>query len=149
MPGYQSAYKHCLIERQIMSVCNSLGIIFGRQIVGAEVDLDGVTVSIRPHDIAMWMGISPGQFATCRTELVAHEAQGLVLASAMAPHHHTLLTTLNSMMSGRVLSPVDPNGGYMAVVDLQAGDVNAVRMRIATLKSQVAEVRTLWGQYMS
>ncbi|KAJ6553394.1 hypothetical protein B0H19DRAFT_1072843 [Mycena capillaripes] len=51
--GYQSAYRHCLIERQVMSVCNSLGIVFSsRQIVAARVDFQASTIEIRPEDIA-------------------------------------------------------------------------------------------------
>ncbi|KAJ7780602.1 hypothetical protein DFH07DRAFT_765129 [Mycena maculata] len=159
MPGYQSAYKHCLIERHIMSVCNALGIIFSaRQIVAAEVEFEGLTVYICPDDIALWMGILPGQFATCRTEVTAaraahlllrqlaqHELQGRTVNPPMEPRHHTLLGTLGSMMSTRILWPIDPTSGYMGVGDSQAGDANAVRMKIATLKQQVAEVKTLWA----
>ncbi|KAJ7089449.1 hypothetical protein C8R44DRAFT_751453 [Mycena epipterygia] len=151
MPGYQSAYKHCLIERQIMSVCNSLGIIFtARQIVAAELEFQGSTIHIRPDDIAAWMDISAGLFATCRTEvaaaraahlllrqLVVHEQQGHPIVPPMEPRHRSLLETLNSMMSSRILSPVDPTSGYMAAAHLQAGDASAARMKIATFKTQI------------
>ncbi|KAJ7340792.1 hypothetical protein DFH08DRAFT_1012936 [Mycena albidolilacea] len=134
--GYQSAYKHCLIERQVMSVCAGLGIVFSsRQIVAAQVNFEGSTIEIRPDDIATWMGISTSQFATCRTEVTAARSVHLLLRQlvlqqnvvtpAMEPRHLTLLATLNSLMSNRILSPVNPNGGYAAVIDLQPGDANA------------------------
>ncbi|KAJ7311637.1 hypothetical protein DFH08DRAFT_1044920 [Mycena albidolilacea] len=156
-PGYQSAYKHCLIERQVMSVCAGLGIVFSsRQIVAAQVNFEGSTIEIRPDDIATWMGISTSQFATCRTEVTAARSVHLLLRQlvlqqnvvtpAMEPRHLTLLATLNSLMSNRILSPVNPNGGYAAVIDLQPGDANAVRIKISTLKTQVAEVKARWGE---
>ncbi|KAJ6553393.1 hypothetical protein B0H19DRAFT_1263768 [Mycena capillaripes] len=105
--------------------------------------------------IATWMGISNSQFATCRTEVTAARAVHLLLRQLvlqqnivtplMEPRHLTLLDTLNSLMSSRILSPVDPNGGYASVANLQAGDANAVRMKISALKTQVADVRARWG----
>ncbi|KAJ6461831.1 hypothetical protein C8R47DRAFT_1240651 [Mycena vitilis] len=153
--GYQTAYKHCLIERQIMSVCTSLGIVFSsRQIVAAEVAFEGSPIHIRPDDIAIWMGISTGQFATCRTEVTAARAAHLLLRQIVLqenvfppiePRHRTFLVTLNSLMSGRLLPPVDPSNGYAGAAELQTGDVSAVRLIIASLKMQVADVKTLWG----
>ncbi|KAJ7668829.1 hypothetical protein B0H17DRAFT_1183983 [Mycena rosella] len=158
-PGYQLAYEHCPIEWEIMSVCNGLGIIFSAcQIMAAEVEFQRSTVSIRPDDIANWMNISATHFATCRTEVTAarathlllrqlaqHEAQGRSVQPPMELRHHTLLRTLSSMMSSRILLPVDLNSGYMGVGDLQAGDANAVCMKVSSLKAQVAEVKALWA----
>ncbi|KAJ7654214.1 hypothetical protein B0H17DRAFT_1214431 [Mycena rosella] len=156
---YQLAYEHCLIEWEIMSVCNGLGIIFSAcQIMAAEVEFQRSTVSIRPDDIANWMNISATHFATCRTEVTAacathlllrqlaqHEAQGRSVQPPMELRHHTLLRTLSSMMSSRILLPVDLNSGYMGVGDLQAGDANAVCMKVSSLKAQVAGVKALWA----
>ncbi|KAJ7198328.1 hypothetical protein GGX14DRAFT_402031 [Mycena pura] len=158
-PGYQSAYKHCVTERQIMSVCNSLGIIFtARQILGADVHHQGIALTIRPDDIAAWMGVSSGQLATCRTEVgitrIAHRIlrqvaaamrQGLSVEPPMEPRHDSFLATLNAMMSDRILAPLDPGSGYIGARELPIGEANAVRMKIATLKNQVTEVRALWA----
>ncbi|KAJ7896906.1 hypothetical protein B0H13DRAFT_1884877 [Mycena leptocephala] len=100
IPGYESAYKHCLIERQIMA-------------------------------------------------LVARMQAGHPVEPPMEPRHHTFFATLNSMMSTRILSSIDPHSGYIGGADLQVADANAVRMKISTLRSQVAEVKAVWGgQYM-
>ncbi|KAJ6628413.1 hypothetical protein B0H10DRAFT_1940585 [Mycena sp. CBHHK59/15] len=141
MLGYQSAYRHCLMEHQI--IC---------QIMAAEVEFQGMSISICPDDIASWMGVSPGTFATCRTEVIAAHAAHLLLChleqqetqGPMEPCHYALLATLSSM-SSRILSPIDTSSGYAGVANLQAGDANAVCMKIATFKHQVAEVKALWG----
>ncbi|KAJ7891728.1 hypothetical protein B0H14DRAFT_2688078 [Mycena olivaceomarginata] len=140
-----------------MSVCAGLGIVF---LLSPDCrspgQFRGLTIEIRPDDIATWMGISTSQFATCRTEVTAARSVHLLLRQlvlqqnvvtpAMEPRHLTLLATLNSLMSNRILSPVNPNGGYAAVIDLQPGDANAVRIKISTLKTQVAEVKARWGE---
>ncbi|KAJ6610776.1 hypothetical protein B0H10DRAFT_1953584 [Mycena sp. CBHHK59/15] len=107
MLGYQSAYRHCLMEHQI--IC---------QIMPAEVEFQGMSISICPDNIASWMGVSPRTFATCRTELDDEQLHPV---------------------------PMDTSSGYAGVANFQAGDANPVCMKIATFKHQVAEVKALWG----
>ncbi|KAJ7212439.1 hypothetical protein C8J57DRAFT_1539120 [Mycena rebaudengoi] len=159
MPGYQAAYKHCLIERQIMSVCNSLGIVFStRQIVAAEVEYLGTSISIKPDDIASWMGVSPGTFAASRTDMAAASLAhrilrqldqqvnaGRTVSPPMEEADRSFLRTLNTMLSSRILTPIDPHSGYTGVADLQAGDTNAVRMKLNKWRELVAEVKSRWG----
>jgi hypothetical protein len=159
MPGYQAAYKHCLIERQIMSVCNSLGIVFStRQIMATEVEYLGTSISIKPDDIASWMGVSPGTFAASRTDTAAASLAhrilrqldqqvnaGRTVSPPMEEADRSFLRTLNTMLSSRILTPIDPHSGYTGVADLQAGEANAVRMKLNKWRELVAGVKSCWG----
>ncbi|KAK7001420.1 hypothetical protein R3P38DRAFT_3611990 [Favolaschia claudopus] len=157
--GYESAYKHCLIEREVMALCLRLGIVFARQITPAQVTLYNVAIQIHPQDVAVWMGVSSGHFATCRTDLAsarrAHlllrqlhqEVQhGLPVSPSFTSHFAGFLGTLNSLLGTRTLPAVNVHNGYAGAANTDVADVSAVRMKISALRVLVAEVKLRWPE---
>ncbi|KAK6991952.1 hypothetical protein R3P38DRAFT_3437750 [Favolaschia claudopus] len=157
--GYESAYKHCLIEREVMALCLRLGIVFARQITPAQVTLHNVMIQIHPQDVAVWMGVSSGHFATCRTDVAsarrAHlllrqlhqEVQrGLPVSPSFTSHFAGFLGTLNSLLGTRTLPAVNVHNGYAGAANTDVADVSAVRMKISALRVLVAEVKLRWPE---
>ncbi|KAK6995661.1 hypothetical protein R3P38DRAFT_2656084 [Favolaschia claudopus] len=157
--GYESAYKHCLIEREVMALCLRLGIVFARQITPARVTLHNIAIRIHPQDVAVWMGVSSGHFATCRTDVAsarrAHlllrqlhqEVQrGLPVSPSFTSHFAGFLGTLNSLLGTRTLPAVDVHNGYTGAANTDVADVSAVRMKISALRVLVADVKLRWPE---
>jgi len=59
-PIYQSAYQHCLIERQVTAIFQALSILFeGSRITPATVQHDGCMVTVHPDQVVTWLGLVP------------------------------------------------------------------------------------------
>ncbi|KAJ7179710.1 hypothetical protein C8R46DRAFT_1029152 [Mycena filopes] len=135
--SYGSAYTHCLIERQVMRICQSLGIsLFGRAPVAVGVLL------IRLEDVVSAAGINPQTFTTYRTELRQMREAHIILrrlqrAGTLPPAYSNVLDWLEVMLSDRILPAPDPAVPMRPSTEV---DFAAVHLSIGLLMGQVRQV---------
>ncbi|KAJ7681810.1 hypothetical protein B0H14DRAFT_2655106 [Mycena olivaceomarginata] len=133
--NYGSAYHHCLIERQVLRICQALGIgMLGRVHAPAVVG----ALSIRLEDVVSAAGVNFQTFATYRTEFQRIREAHAILRQrhhnrTLSPDHEPLFRILNVMMAERVLDTACTPGAPGTAVDEMEG--LAVRCQITTLMS--------------
>ncbi|KAJ7464018.1 hypothetical protein FB451DRAFT_1370418 [Mycena latifolia] len=129
--SYGSAYMHCLTERGIQRICQSLGIgLLGRTLAPAHVG----SMVIRMDDVVTVAGINLQTFSTYRTELRQIKDAHLTLrrlhrAGALPDVHQTLFNGLEVMLGVRT------SGGASADAEF-----SVVRWTISWLMGQVRSV---------
>ncbi|KAJ6536060.1 hypothetical protein B0H19DRAFT_1270875 [Mycena capillaripes] len=136
--SYGSAYNHCLTERQVLRICQSLGIgLLGRYHSPAIVE----SMTIRMEDVVAAAGVNFQTFSTYRTELRLIKEAHVILrrhhrAGTLAPVHQPLLDMLEVMLSDRVL-PADAVTPLQDSLPTAEAEFSAVRMTISNLMTQV------------
>ncbi|KAJ7143482.1 hypothetical protein C8R43DRAFT_953928 [Mycena crocata] len=139
--AYGSAYIHCLTERQILRICQSLNIgLLGRThspaIIGSMV--------IRMEDVVATAGINFQTFSTYRTELRLIKEVHVILRrlqrlDALPIAHLPLLDCLEVMLGERIISAdaTRPVAGSDSVAE---AEFSVVRLTIASLMTQVRSI---------
>ncbi|KAJ7718899.1 hypothetical protein B0H16DRAFT_1739742 [Mycena metata] len=136
--SYGSAYNHCLTERQILCICQVLGIgLLGRG--PSPVVVDGFV--IRMEDVVAAAGINYQTFSTYRTELRLIKETHVILrrlqrAGTLTPAHQPLLDCLEVMLGERVL-PADATTPLRPSTEV---DFSVVRLTIGSLMPQIRHV---------
>jgi hypothetical protein len=136
--SYGSAYNHCLTERQVLRICQSLGIgLLGRHHSPAIVE----SMTIRMEDVVAAAGVNFQTFSTYRTELRLIKEAHVILrrhhrAGTLSPVHQPLLDVLEVMLSDRVL-PADAVTPLQDSLPTAEAEFSAVRMTISNLMAQV------------
>ncbi|KAF8199842.1 hypothetical protein K438DRAFT_2015855 [Mycena galopus ATCC 62051] len=144
--SYGSAYSHCLIERQIMRICQLLGIgLLGRNHTPAIV----CSMTVRLDDVVAAAGINAQTFSTYRTELRLIKEAHLILrrlhrAGQLPQGHKPLLDCLEVMLSERTLS-ADATRPLPGSEQSAEAEFSAVRMTISTVMIQVRQVIDTFG----
>jgi hypothetical protein len=137
---YGTAYMRCLIERQVLRICQMLGIgLMGRVHTPAVIG----NMSIRLEDVVSAAGINSNTFSTFRTEFrqinQAHVALRQRERSNTVPQDFvSLLRFLDVMLAERILDTAcTPSADQTEASELEA---TVVRMQITTLMGQVRTV---------
>jgi hypothetical protein len=137
---YGTAYRHCLMERQITDVCLALGMTFQppRPILRVEV---AHGVSISHTDVAVWFGISAASWATFRTQFrKARDAQQILSARRppLSESDSAIAHVLDVMLSEHILPP--PSLNPMASTRSPPGQYNATKWGISLFMDKVEAV---------
>ncbi|KAJ6514800.1 hypothetical protein C8R47DRAFT_1313262 [Mycena vitilis] len=139
--SYCSAYIHCLTERQILRICQSLGIgLLGRSHTPVTVG----SMTIRMEDVVITAGINSQTFSTYRTEMRLSKEAHVILrrlhrVDTLPIAYRPLLDILESMLSDRIL-PADTVRPAQGAHPMAEAEFTAVRMTITSLMSQVRYV---------
>jgi hypothetical protein len=155
-PVYQTAYRHCLIERQVTAIFQAVGILFeGSRITPATIQHDGCTVTVHPDQVVTWLGLVPATVNSIRTQFKktrdAHhllrqqqfrEHEGHPGPNPLQPRHLNLLSTLNIMLAPRVISV--GNNEYLQGGQ-EEGVYNALTKKIGLFMKEIQEVLETWS----
>jgi len=155
-PIYHTAYRHCLIERQVTAIFQLLGILFeGSRITQATVLHDGHTITVHPDQVVTWLGLVPATINSIRTQFKktqdAHhllrqqqfrEHEGHPGPNPLQARHLNLLSMLNVMLAPKVIAVGDDEylqGGR------EEGVYNALTKKIGPFMKEIQEVLETWS----
>jgi len=155
-PIYQTVYQHCLIERQVTAIFQSLGILFkGGRITPATILHDGCMVTVHLDQVVTWLGLVLATVNSIRTQFKKmqdahhllrqqqfHECEGHPGLNPLQPKHLNLLSTLNVMLASRAIAVGDDKylqGGQ------EEGVYNALTKKISPFMKEIQEVLEVWS----